>query len=110
MDGAVSDLRLLYITCADAAQAEQLARGVIAAGHAACANLLPGMTSIYPWQGRVETSTECVLILKTTAARAAACRAAVVATHPYQIPCVLELPISDAHGPYAAWLRELVGG
>lgn len=96
---------LLYLTCPDQRTASAIARAVVTAGLAACANILPQMHSCYRWQGRIETAREAVLILKTRSRLAAACAARARALHPYTVPCVLELPVRRGHGPYLDWLR-----
>src|SRR6185312_12430554 len=63
----MSDLRILYVTAADADEALRIGRALVEARLAACANVLPGMTSIYRWEGRVEQAAEAVLVLKTRA-------------------------------------------
>src|SRR3546814_2578081 len=66
---------------------------------AACANVLPGMVPIFRWEGRVQTGSESVVILKTTAERPAALVEAVEAMHSYDCPCAVVLPIvrSEEH-------------
>jgi periplasmic divalent cation tolerance protein len=102
----MSDLRLLYVTCPDAAAATAIAEAVIGERLAACANLLPGMTSIYRWEGQLQTAAETVLILKTREARAAACVERVRQLHPYTTPCILVLPVEAATPAFAAWVAD----
>src|SRR3546814_11227594 len=63
---------LVYVTAADEAEAQAIGRAMVEARLAACANVLPGMVPIFRWEGRVQTGSESVVILKTTAERAAA--------------------------------------
>jgi periplasmic divalent cation tolerance protein len=105
----VSDLRLLYTTCADREQALALVRPLVAESLIACANILPGMTSCYRWQGVVEEASEVVVILKTRSELAEAAMTRVVALHPYETPCVVVLPIEAAHSPFAEWVRLSTG-
>ena len=58
-------ISLIYVTCANSSEAESLARQLLSRKLIGCANILPGMTSIYPWQGEVKTAQETVLLLKT---------------------------------------------
>jgi periplasmic divalent cation tolerance protein len=106
----MADLLLIYITCADKVEAKRLGRLAVEGRLAACANIIPGMKSIYRWQGEVTESQEAVLILKTTAARFPRLREALVAAHSYEVPCVVALPIAAGHQPYLDWLEESVGG
>lgn len=99
---------LLYSTHPDAAQAETTARMLLAEALVACCNLLPGMQSFYHWQGNVAQASECVLISKTTAAKAGAAMARIALLHPYDCPAILQLPVASGHEPYLAWLNGLV--
>jgi periplasmic divalent cation tolerance protein len=94
----------VYVTCPSEQEAETVARTVVESGLAACANLLPGMRSIYRWQGRLETAAETVLLLKTTSDRLAAVVAKVRELHSYQCPCIAALPIAGGHGAYLEWI------
>lgn len=100
------DIVLLYCTTASAAEAEAIAQQVVGERLAACANIIPGMRSIYWWQGKLEQGEETVLILKTQADLVGAATAAIKAAHSYSTPCVLPLPVGQGGNPdYIAWLR-----
>jgi periplasmic divalent cation tolerance protein len=96
----------VYATAADAAEAERIGRAVVSERLAACANVLPGMRSIYWWQGKMEEGAEAVLILKTTAARLAALVARVKALHSYGCPCVEALEVTDGNPEFLAWVER----
>jgi periplasmic divalent cation tolerance protein len=102
----VSGAVLLYVTCPDAAQAQTLGRQLVDAALAACVNILPGMHSIYRWQGAVESAAEAVLIVKTTALAKAAAEAFILRNHPYACPCVVEIPVAGGNPAYLAWIAE----
>ena len=95
---------LVYITCRDPAQAEAIARPLVGERLAACANLIPGMRSLYRWQGALESAEETVLILKTTAVRVPALSARVKQLHTYTVPCVVAVPVVDGSPEYLAWI------
>lgn len=103
-----SDLRTVLVTAPDTDTAESLARAVVVERLAACVNLVPGVVSIYRWEGEVRRDDEVLLILKTTAERMGALRERVVALHPYDVPEVLVLPVTESHEPYRAWVRGQV--
>jgi periplasmic divalent cation tolerance protein len=103
-----SDLRTVLVTAPDIETAESLAEAVVGERLAACANLVPGVVSIYRWEGEVHRDGEVLLVLKTTAARAEALRKRVVALHPYEVPEVLVLAVDEGHEPYEAWVRDQV--
>ncbi|MDX2288581.1 MAG: divalent-cation tolerance protein CutA [Hyphomicrobiaceae bacterium] len=95
---------IVYVTCPDLATAELLGRELVEMRLAACANILPGMTSIYRWQGTIEQSTEAVLLLKTRSTLAEGVIEAVVARHPYETPAVLRIDVTGGAAGYLAWL------
>ena len=104
---------LVYATFPDFEQAESTGRRLIEAGLAACINILPAMTSIYRWQGAIETAQEVVLIAKTVVARADAVTGLIVELHPYETPAVLVIPVVAGSLPYLQWIgREtsIAGG
>lgn len=95
-----------YITCPSPAEAERLGRALVEERLAACVNLLPGMRSIYRWQGAIESADEVVLIAKTLRSRSGALTRRVTALHPYSCPCVVLLPVTGGSAPYLRWLAE----
>ncbi len=103
------DLALVYITTIDAVQALAIGRVLVAERLAACINVLPGMTSVYRWQGRIEEAQEAVLIAKTRADQVAALSARVRALHTYRLPCVVALTIADGDPEYLAWIEQESG-
>lgn len=95
-----------FVTCPDRRSARRVADGLIARRAAACVNILPGVTSVYRWQGKVERSAEHLLIIKTTAAGFSALRRAVLALHPYDVPEIIALPVTQGHRPYLDWVYQ----
>jgi periplasmic divalent cation tolerance protein len=101
----MSDVVLLYCTTGSLAEAEAIAQKLVGERLAACANIIPGMRSVYRWQGKLEQSDEAVLILKTRPDLIEAATAAVKAAHSYSVPCVLPLTVGPGGNPdYIAWL------
>jgi periplasmic divalent cation tolerance protein len=81
-----------------------LARALVDERLAACVNLVPGLRSIYRWQGAVHDDGESLAIIKTTRARLPALLARLPALHPYEVPEAIALPVSAGHLPYLAWV------
>jgi periplasmic divalent cation tolerance protein len=100
----MSDFCLVYVTTPDQAVAEVLAERAVEGQLAACANILPGMVSIYRWQGKLERASESVLILKTRVDLAAELKTMLTTHHPYETPCILVLPIADGHQAFLDWI------
>ena len=101
--------RLVALSTAPSAEvAEQLARALVERGLAACVNVVPGVTSFYRWRGQLQRDAECLLVIKTRAARLDELRAALAQLHPYELPELVALPVEAGHAPYLAWLDESV--
>jgi periplasmic divalent cation tolerance protein len=100
----------VYLTFPDAASAEAIGASLVEAGLAACVHVFPAGTSIYRWEGAVVREAEVVAWAKTTADRLDALTAAVVAAHPYAVPCVVGYPSIGGAAPYLAWVRGATEG
>ena len=94
----------VYTTYPSAVEAEKAGRVLIERSLAACVNILPGMISLYRWEGAVERGEEAVMIIKTRASLAKAVRAAVKEMHSYSTPAILVLPIEGGEPGYLNWL------
>src|SRR5580692_6877721 len=95
---------LVLVTAPDLKTARALAKAALQARLVACANLIPKVESHYRWQGKVESSAEILLILKTTRTRLAALEKLILAKHPYDTPEFLALPLNAGNGKYLDWL------
>jgi periplasmic divalent cation tolerance protein len=102
----VSEYKLVYITTPTLDEATRIGRAMVDQRLAACANILPGMKSIYRWKGAVHEDDETVLIVKTSAALVEPLTAAVKALHSYECPCIVVLDIEPGNAAYFAWLAE----
>jgi periplasmic divalent cation tolerance protein len=100
------EIFVLLSTCPDAPTAERIARELVGASLAACVNVVPGLRSIYRWNGAVQADEEVLMILKTPADRLAAARERLVELHPYDVPEVVALPVADGHHPYLQWVND----
>lgn len=83
-----------------------LARALVDERLAACVNLVPGLRSIYRWQGAVHDDGETLAIIKTTRGRLPALLARLPDLHPYEVPEAIVLPVLAGHLPYLAWVAE----
>ena len=75
---------------------------------AACVNIVPQIHSVYRWQGRIETDSEQLLLIKTVYERLDALRDALFAVHPYEVPEFVVLRPEELSEPYRAWLLSSV--
>ena len=94
----------VYTTYPSVVEAERAGRTLVERRLCACVNILPGMVSLYWWQGAIERGEEVVMIIKTRAALADAVRAAVKEMHSYTTPAILVLPIETVDPDYHAWI------
>lgn len=90
--------------------AERLAAELVERSLAACVQIGPGVTSVYRWQGAVEKGAEKILLIKSRAGIFGALEAAIKARHPYEVPEIIALPVSDGHAPYLEWLAASTAG
>lgn len=98
---------MIWSTAANPAEADAIARALVAERLAACVHTHP-VASTYRWQGAVETAAEVALVAKTTAALADAVAARIAALHSYAAPEILVTPITGGSPAYRAWLAESV--
>lgn len=94
----------VLITAPNADVAAQIARTVVDERLAACVSLVPGVRSIYRWEGRVCDEQEVLLIAKAPRAGFDALAARVKALHPYQVPEILAVDAAAGFGPYVDWV------
>ncbi len=99
----------VYSTFPDLAMAESIGGELVEAGLAACVNILPGMRSIYRWQGKIENDDEVVAIFKSQASRADELIAAIEVRHPYDTPAIVVLPITKGSASYLNWIVAETG-
>ncbi len=95
---------LVLTTLPDHAAAKALAEALVEQRLAACVNILAPCSSVYRWQGQLETADEVPLLIKTSSERYAALEAAVRARHPYQLPELIAVPIGAGLPDYLDWV------
>lgn len=106
MSGAVTpDAVIVLCTTADEATAQELATHVLAKQLAACVTILPGATSLYYWQGKLEQEYEVQMLLKSDTAHQQALLDCLKARHPYQTPELLVVPVCGGDNDYLSWLN-----
>ena len=100
----MADRLLVITTLPDSAAGEKLAKQLIDKGFAACVNISASISSIYRWDGKIESGREVVLTIKTTAARYAEVEQTIQRGHPYELPEVIAVPIAAGSDEYLAWI------
>lgn len=104
----MTDKRLVLTTCASIEEARNIANALVERQLAACVNIVPQIESIYRWQGKVETASEWLLIVKTTEAAFGRLRDALLELHSYELPECIAIEIKDGSSDYLQWIGESV--
>lgn len=100
----MTDAIVVLVTAPNPDKAAEIARALVAERLAACGNVVPGLRSIYRWEGKIEDEPEALLLLKTTRARFEALRERVLELHPYRVPEVVAVPVEAGNQAYLAWI------
>jgi periplasmic divalent cation tolerance protein len=90
----------------DRASAQELARTLVEGRLAACVSVGASVESLYHWRGQIETAQEVTVAIKTREGRYAAVEAAILARHPYELPEILAVPISNGLARYLEWIGD----
>lgn len=99
---------LAFSSCPDPEIGRELARGLVESGLAACVNIVPGVSSVYRWNGAVHEDAECLMIAKTTDSGFGPLRDWLRTHHPYELPEVIAVSVSDGLPAYLRWVEETV--
>src|ERR1700683_3424450 len=100
----------VYTTYPSVVEAEAAGRTLVERRLCACVNILPGMVSLYWWQGKIDRGAEGVMTIKPRASLAEAGRAAVRQMHSYTTPAIVVLPIESVDPDYHAWIIQETQG
>jgi periplasmic divalent cation tolerance protein len=101
--------RVILVTCGTLREARRIARAVVEAKFAACVNVMPNaVESTYRWKGKIESSREYLLVMKSTAKRLPELERLVRSMHSYDLPEFLVLPVVSGSDEYLGWLIESV--
>ncbi|MGA7375430.1 MAG: divalent-cation tolerance protein CutA [Candidatus Sulfotelmatobacter sp.] len=96
-------------TTGSEAEAQKIARHLVESRMAACVNIIPQITSVYRWQGKVEEACEWLLLIKTTADGFEKIREAIAELHSYELPECVCLTVEDGSAKYLQWIADSVG-
>jgi periplasmic divalent cation tolerance protein len=96
----------VYITAKDKSEAAAVGHTLVDERLAACVNIIPGMSSIYRWEGDIEEAGEVVLIAKTRSSRVEQLIERVKQLHSYACPCIVSWRIEQGHPPYLDWIEK----
>jgi periplasmic divalent cation tolerance protein len=100
------EIVVVLVTAPSADVAAAIARALVEERLAACGNVVPGVRSIYAWEGKVQDEPEALLVLKAPRGRLEALAARVRELHPYQLPEVIALSVTGGSQAYLDWVRQ----
>ena len=100
----MTDVQVVLCTFPDLAQARQIGTALVEKQLAACVNLIPGLESIYRWEGKVQREAEVLAVIKTTGVRLDELKRELLLVHPYEVPEVLALPVGEGSEAYLNWV------
>lgn len=109
MPESTSSVRILFTSAANLEEANDLGRILVEERLAACATVIPAVESIYSWKGKLETSSEAMLMLKTGVEQLAELEARLHQLHSYETPEFLVLNVEAGSHAYLAWLFAGLG-
>lgn len=96
---------IVVSTFSGEAIAADIGKKMVERGLCACVNFTP-VRSIYEWKGKVENQQECIAFFKTTRESAEALKEELAKVHPYEVPEIIEIKLSDVSRPYLSWLES----
>ena len=105
-----SQVRVVLVTVPDVDAGCVLARRLVQERLAACGNVIPGLTSVYRWEDKVQEDSEALVLLKTTKDTLPLLKRRVMELHPYDVPEFLALAVSEGHDGYFQWVAGEVLG
>ena len=107
MSGNNGDVKavLIYTTLPEVKVAEAIGERLVREKLAACVNIWPLAHSIYEWEGEIQYDEEAAMLVKTVPERAREVAERIAELHPYEVPAILQLPLTDVNAPYLDWLR-----
>lgn len=109
MNADEHDIVIVMTNLPDRASASRLATLLVEQRHAACVNILAECTSVYRWQGKIETATEVPLLVKTSVAAYSRVEDIIRANHPYELPEIVGIPVGHGLSFYLEWVSAQAG-
>ena len=106
MKKQVGQVLVILVTAVNQEEARKIGKEMVDAKLAACANIIPGIQSIYRWKGKVVKAQEVLIILKSTRPRYRALEKAIKSMHTYETPEIIALPVKEGLNRYIGWVRS----
>jgi periplasmic divalent cation tolerance protein len=99
---------MAFVTVPNEELGKKLARGLLEKKLVACVNIIPGVKSLYEWEGKIEEDQELLLMIKTRTSLVAQVAAYVKENHSYDVAEVISSPIDQGNTPYLEWISKVV--
>lgn len=97
---------LIYVTYPSEEAAREISKALLEVRLVACANIFPAHRALYWWEGEIADEAEVAVIYKTRRDRFEAVEAAIKERHPYDVPCIVSVPVEKAQQDFMGWVRE----
>lgn len=104
----MTNARIVFTTAGSQEEARKIARALVERKLAACVNIVPQIESVYRWQGKVESASEWLLIIKTETEFFARVRDAIKELHSYELPECIMIEVENGSDAYLRWISENV--
>ena len=101
-----SDFVVVFMTAPESETAARLARTLVEEGLVACVNIVPGLRSLYFWEGKLCDESEVLCLCKTRRELFSAVRERLVSLHPYSVPEIVAVPLAEGNAPYLEWVAR----
>lgn len=101
-------LSAAFVTCPSEDVAKKLSRAMVEKDLAACVNIIPKVTSVYRWEGKVQEDSETLLMIKTRTEAVSQLIEFVKSNHPYDVPEVISVQLNEGNEAYMQWVRDSV--
>lgn len=106
--GSLVGVRIILTACETREDALKIARRLVEERLVACVNVIPGVTSVYPWKGKIEEASEVLLVIKTTAGKVDEVYAELKKIHPYEVPEMVTIPVEHESDAYRDWMEHWI--
>lgn len=104
----MEEFSMAFVTAPTSDKAKEIAGGLVSNKLAACVNIIPGITSVYEWEGKIENDSEVLMMIKTRTSRIEELTEFVKKNHPYDVCEVITTSIEGGNKPYLDWLAKTV--
>ena len=97
-----------FVTAPSVEVARLLANSLLEKESVTCVNLIPGVESVYRWDGKVQSDQEILMMVKTMTSAQRSVIETIAAEHPYDVPECIFIEVTEGHSPYLSWLNQEV--